>query len=184
MVKKGMINEKTVQSEIEYIIAFIKRYKRKWERNTFVLENKNTVEDNAIIEIFKHNTDLGELKTVENLTKINKNEIILNTDNYLLAAVHKNQPKTTYTLNIFVDYSEEDIKEILKFYKVDFSSFAKTNYDLEDAIVELYKKYISNELELAKVNLNLRKKFINFLKETNKKTNISIMNSYSAKMFY
>ena len=183
MVKKGMINQKTVQYEIEYITSFLKRFKRKWERDTFILVNKNTIEDNAIIEIFKHNSDLGELKTVDTVVN-NVDSIISNTDNYLLTAVHSNQLKTNYTLNVFADYSEDDLKEILKYYDVDFSNFEKTNYEIEEAVIELYKKYIANELEIAKVKFDLRKKFLNFLKERNKKTNISIMNSYTANIIY
>lgn len=174
-----ILNKNNVKNEIDYIVNYLKTYKNKWSRENFVIINNNTIEDNAIIEICKNNNlQLNFIKTFEEL---DNNSILLNTDNYLMHNTKINYLKTNYTINIFIDYSEEDLKEILEYYKIDFSNFATANYGLDPELLAIYVDYMNGNYKLDSIAPENRKKLIKFLQEKNKNTNISLINSIHSK---
>lgn len=180
MVIKGKINQKTVKKEIDYIIDIIKKYQNKWNKEKTVIINKNTIEDNTLIEIFKHNEDLGEINFIENLKELENNMLLINTDTFMKAATRINHLKTNFTINVFADYSQADLKQILKYYDINNKEYEPTQYNISDELLEAYEKYLYGDFDLTHISPELRKELTNFLQEKNQKTNITIVNSYTA----
>lgn len=173
-----------ISAEVDYIADFIARYMLLWKRDTLSIINKNTAEDKAFIEIYNHHKEkLGELKFIKNINELDNNSILIDTDTILLRETKLNYIKFNYTLNIFIDYSPEYVREILKFYKVDISKLSSTDYGMNEEVLNAFRKYLSNELDIFSIDSDIRKQLIDFLKQRSQKTNKSIMNSYNLKQY-
>lgn len=173
-----------IATEVDYIADFISRYMTLWNRNTLSIVNKNTAEDKAFIEIYNHHKEkLGELKFIKDIKELDDNSILIDTDTLLLRETKLNYIKFNYTLNIFIDYSPEYVREILKFYKIDISELSLTDYGMNEDVLSAFRKYLSNELDIFSIDSNIRRQLIDFLKQRNQKTNKSIMNSYNLKQY-
>lgn len=177
-----------VAHEIQHIVDFVNRYMKLWNKENLFIINNNTPEDKAFIEIYNHNKDkLGNLIIIEdnkdNNIKEYENTIIIDTDTYLLRQTKLDYIKNNYTLNVFIDYSPEYIKEILSFYKIDLSTLEPTNYGLSEKLLNAFREYLNNTLDVFKMDNKLRLDLIRFLKKRNLKTNKNIINSYNLSQY-
>lgn len=140
MVIKDDIKHMPIQQEINHIVEALNKAIKKIKCSKILLYNSNTIEDNAFLEIYKHNEDkiaanllvMGYGKDVEgqNISYIgddidtildvfknilNNTEIaIVNTDT--LFSEKAEQRKINYNIEVFKDYTMNYLKEILNYY--------------------------------------------------------------------
>lgn len=173
-----------ISAEVDYIADFIAKYMLLWKRDTLSIIDKNTVEDKAFIEIYNHHKDkLGKLKLINDIKELDNNSILIDTDTTLLRETKLEYIKYNYTLNVFMDYSPEYIKAILNFYEIDTSKLLPTDYGMSEEVLNAFRKYLSNDLDIFSIDNNIRQQLIAFLRQRNQKTNKSIMNSYNLKKY-
>lgn len=167
MLIKNDIKHMNIDAEIKHIVESLNLIIKKIGCNNLLLNNKNTLEDIAFLEIYKNNEQLinadllyvGERNNVfgekisyvgmdvDMLLKIfndilnNKIVAIVNTDTLFLEKANEN--KINFNIEVFKDYSEDFLKEVVKKYK-------NTNYNpsycnLSEKSQEILNKYILHE---------------------------------------
>lgn len=143
MIIREDIKHMPIQDEIEHIVESLNKAIKKIKCSKLLFYNCNTIEDNAFLEIYKHNEKriaadllvMGYSEGVEgeNISYIgdsvdimldifkfiltNKEVAIVNTDT--LFTEKAEQRKINYNIEIFKDYTMNYLKEILKFYNCD-----------------------------------------------------------------
>ena len=182
---KEQLEKMPIKNEIEYIISFIIKYKNLWNKNKFVFLRKNTIEDEVFLKIYWENRErigtLFFLKSIEELE--DTDAILINTDNKITTNMKISRFNTTYTLNIFADYYPEYITEMAKYYNINLEEIEENNYCIEKELIKCYEQYLDNKLDIFSLKTDLQTKFLNLLKEKNKKTNRNILNSYNLRLY-
>lgn len=173
-----------IANEINYISDFVARYMRLWNKHSLAIINKNTIEDKVFIEIYnKFKDKLGLLYLISSEKDLTDDMILIDTDTGLLRETRLNYVKLNYTLNVFIDYTPEYIREVAKYFKVKEDQLSPTDYGMSEEVLKVFRQYLSNELDIFTVAPEARRQLIDFLKLRRQNTNKSIMNSYNLKKY-
>lgn len=187
MVIEKQLEKMPIKEEIDYLIQVINNICFRWEKrkSKLAIINKNTIEDLTFIEIYNHNKDKfrNELIIIKNLTELTDEMILINTDTYLLSQTKIHPIRINYTINIFIDYTQEYLYKICLIYGAKFSQCVPTDYGMRDEVLEALKQYLTGTLDITKLDLEVRKEFIAFLKERNTPVIKDIPNSYSKRQW-
>ena len=70
-----------------------------------------------------------------------------------------------------------------KYYNINLEEIEENNYCIEKELIKCYEQYLDNELDIFSLKTDLQTKFLNLLKEKNKKTNRNILNSYNLRLY-
>lgn len=166
MIIKNDIEHMPIEKEIKHIIDNLNLAIKKLKCKKLLLNNNNTLEDIAFLEIYKHNdnsinADLlymnnynDKIKS-DNISYIgNDIDILLDTFNNILnnntiAIVNTDTlfiEKTTgtkinYNIEIFKDYTTDFINKIIEFYNDDVEIKIK-EYKMSEKSQEILKDYI------------------------------------------
>lgn len=166
MIIKNDIEHMPIEKEIKHIIDNLNLVIKKLKCKKLLLNNNNTLEDIAFLEIYKHNDNLinadllymnnynDKIKS-DNISYIgNDIDILLDTFNNILnnntiAIVNTDTlfiEKTTgtkinYNIEIFKDYTTDFINKIIEFYNDDIEIKTK-KYEMSEKSQEILKDYI------------------------------------------
>lgn len=186
MIIEEQLEKMPIKEEIDYLIQTINNICFRWNnRNKLTIINKNTIEDLAFIEIYNHNKDKfhNELVFIKDLTELTNEMILINTDTYLLSQTKLHPIKINYTINIFIDYTQEYLYKICLIYGAKFSQCAQTDYGMREDMLEAFKQYLTGTLDITKLDFEVRKELMTFLRERNAPVIKDIPNSYSKKQW-
>lgn len=186
MTIEEQLEKMPIKEEIDYLIQTINNICFRWNnRNKLTIINKNTIEDLAFIEIYNHNKDkfYNELVFIKDLTELTNEMILINTDTYLLSQTKLHPIRINYTINIFIDYTQEYLYKIYLIYGAKFSQCTPTNYGMREDVLEAFKQYLTGTLDITKLDFEVRKELMAFLRERNAPVIKDIPNSYSKKQW-
>ena len=203
MIIKNDIEHMPIEKEIKHIIDNLNLAIKKLKCKKLLLNNNNTLEDIAFLEIYKHNDNLINadllymnnyndkiksdnisyignnidilLNTFNNI--LNNNTVaIINTDTYFIEKVFGE--KINYNIEIFKDYTTDFIDKIIEFYN-DNIEIKTREYKMSKKSQEILKDYILHNDLSSKYT---REELKNFQMElpTQPIRNISIYNSITA----
>lgn len=169
MLIRNDIKNMEVEKEIQHIVENLNLIIRKIGCKTLVLNNRNTIEDVAFMEIYFNNPQINAnlmyfntkdskyennrikyLESKEDFISLtydlfeNHNIAIINTDTLFLE--NAKELKINYNIEIFKDYSSQFIEEILKFYKnYDGNIFTQLEISISRKSQEILIDYLNNE---------------------------------------
>lgn len=199
MIIKNDITHMPIQQEINHIIDSLNKAIKKIKCSKILLYNASTVEDNAFLEIYRHNenkiaadlliighqrADLkgnnisyigDDMNIMLNIFKniLTNTEIaIINTDT--LFTEKAEQRKINYNIEIFKDYTMDYLKEILKYYN--YNGFIMTPPVLNEELRQILKDYVENT-DLTKKYTKEQLKNFSMCIPSNAVKNVTIYNS-------
>lgn len=169
MLIRNDVKNIEVEKEIQHIVENLNLIIRKIGCKTFVLNNRNTIEDVAFMEIYLNNPQINAnlmyfnmkdskyennrikyLESKEDFISLtynlfeNHNIAIINTDTLFLE--NAKELKANYNIEIFKDYSSQFIEEILKFYNnYNGNIFTQLEIPMSEKSQEILIDYLNNE---------------------------------------
>ena len=174
-----------MKEDIDYILLNLIKYYRMSSLNSITISFNNTIADRLLVEIIKNNRKDFDKVILEcdknkynNLFKEEDNIILMEENKELTYRVsaknklyclsfltYKYDNNNLYTL---YNYNEEQMKEMLSFYKINANELSNEEYGLSEEDLANLKEYLYNYTNFVEDNNIDSKKTLKYLNQRNK----------------
>ena len=174
-----------MKEDIDYILLNLIKYYRMSSLNYITISFNNTIADRLLVEIIKNNRKDFDKVILEcdknkynNLFKEEDNIILMEENKELTYRVsaknklyclsfltYKYDNNNLYTL---YNYNEEQMKEMLSFYKINANELSNEEYGLSEEDLANLKEYLYNYTNFVEDNNIDSKKTLKYLNQRNK----------------
>lgn len=174
-----------MKEDIDYILLNLIKYYRMSGLNSITISFNNTIADRLLVEIIKNNRKDFD-KVILECDKNKYNNLFKEEDNIILMKENKeltyrvSAKNKLYCLSFLTykydnnnlyplyNYNEEQIKEMLSFYKINANELSDEEYGLSEEDLANLKEYLYNYTNFVENNNIDSKKTLKYLNQRNK----------------
>lgn len=174
-----------MKEDIDYILLNLIKYYRMSGLNSITISFNNTIADRLLVEIIKNNRKDFD-KVILECDKNKYNNLFKEEDNIILMEENKeltyrvSAKNKLYCLSFLTykydnnnlyplyNYNEEQMKEMLSFYKINANELSNEEYGLSEEDLANLKEYLYNYTNFVENNNIDSKKTLKYLSQRNK----------------
>lgn len=174
-----------MKEDIDYILLNLIKYYRMSGLNSITISFNNTIADRLLVEIIKNNRKDFD-KVILECDKNKYNNLFKEEDNMILIKENKeltyrvSAKNKLYCLSFLTykydnnnlyplyNYNEEQMKEMLSFYKINANELSNEEYGLPEEDLANLKEYLYNYTNFVENNNIDSKKTLKYLNQRNK----------------
>lgn len=174
-----------MKEDIDYILLNLIKYYRMSGLNSITISFNNTIADRLLVEIIKNNRKDFD-KVILECDKNKYNNLFKEEDNIILMEENKeltyrvSAKNKLYCLSFLTykydnnnlyplyNYNEEQMKEMLSFYKINANELSNEEYGLSEENLANLKEYLYNYTNFVENNNIDSKKTLKYINQRNK----------------
>ena len=174
-----------MKEDIDYILLNLIKYYRMSGLNSITISFNNTIADRLLVEIIKNNRKDFD-KVILECDKNKYNNLFKEEDNIILMEENKeltyrvSAKNKLYCLSFLTykydnnnlyplyNYNEEQMKEMLSFYKINANELSNEEYGLSEEDLANLKEYLYNYTNFVEDNNIDSKKTLKYINQRNK----------------
>ena len=174
-----------MKEDIDYILLNLIKYYRMSGLNSITISFNNTIADRLLVEIIKNNRKDFD-KVILECDKNKYNNLFKEEDNIILMKENKeltyriSAKNKLYCLSFLTykydnnnlyplyNYNEEQMKEMLSFYKINANELSNEEYGLSEEDLANLKEYLYNYTNFVEDNNIDSKKTLKYINQRNK----------------
>ena len=174
-----------MKEDIDYILLNLIKYYRMSSLNSITISFNNTIADRLLVEIIKNNRKDFD-KVILECDKNKYNNLFKEEDNIILMEENKeltyrvSAKNKLYCLSFLTykydnnnlyplyNYNEEQMKEMLSFYKINVNELNNEEYGLSEEDLANLKEYLYNYTNFVENNNIDSKKTLKYINQRNK----------------
>lgn len=174
-----------MKEDIDYILLNLIKYYRMSGLNSITISFNNTIADRLLVEIIKNNRKDFD-KVILECDKNKYNNLFKEEDNIILMEENKeltyrvSAKNKLYCLSFLTykydnnnlyplyNYNEEQMKEMLSFYKINANELSNEEYGLSEEDLANLKEYLYNYTNFVENNNIDSKKTLKYINQRNK----------------
>lgn len=174
-----------MKEDIDYILLNLIKYYQMSGLNSITISFNNTIADRLLVEIIKNNRKDFD-KVILECDKNKYNNLFKEEDNIILMKENKeltyrvSAKNKLYCLSFLIykydnnnlyplyNYNEEQMKEMLSFYKINANELSNEEYGLSEEDLANLKEYLYNYTNFVEDNNIDSKKTLKYLNQRNK----------------
>lgn len=174
-----------MKEDIDYILLNLIKYYQMSGLNSITISFNNTIADRLLVEIIKNNRKDFD-KVILECDKNKYNNLFKEEDNIILMKENKeltyriSAKNKLYCLSFLIykydnnnlyplyNYNEEQMKEMLSFYKINANELSNEEYGLSEEDLANLKEYLYNYTNFVEDNNIDSKKTLKYINQRNK----------------
>ena len=174
-----------MKEDIDYILLNLIKYYQMSGLNSITISFNNTIADRLLVEIIKNNRKDFD-KVILECDKNKYNNLFKEEDNIILMEENKeltyriSAKNKLYCLSFLIykydnnnlyplyNYNEEQMKEMLSFYKINVNELSNEEYGLSEEDLTNLKEYLYNYTNFVENNNIDSKKTLKYINQRNK----------------